>query len=89
MGQPLLLRDQMIRVGAKARLSPAPDCYLWAAVWWHLRSKESRNPSEMLTYARSQLRLARDMAARPDHYRRRPVDVTDWQWSGLAAAGTP
>jgi hypothetical protein len=77
------LRDQMIRVGEKARLSPKPERYLWVAVWWHLHARETANPSECIGYAKGQLHLARDMAARPDHYRVKPADKTDWEWSGL------
>jgi len=82
--RPLLLRDQMMRVGEKARLSPIPERYLWIAVWWHLHSKETANPAECIRSAKGLLRLAKDMAARPDHYRHKPGDKTDWEWSGLA-----
>lgn len=84
--QPQTLQDLMMRAGEKARLLPAPERYLWAAVWWHLHSRETRTPDQCLGYARNQLRLAKDMAARPDHYRRKPSDKTDFQWSQQSAA---
>jgi len=82
--RPLLLRDLMVSVGRKAQCRPVPERYMWIAVWWHLHSRETKTPSECIRYAKSQLRLAKDMAARPDHYRSKPIDRTDWQWSGLA-----
>lgn len=78
------LRDLQGRAAERARNTPPPECYRWRAVWWHLESRESANPSDAIRYARNQLRLAHDMEARPGHYadlRRR--DETDWQWSGL------
>lgn len=62
-----------------------PDGYRWNAVWWRLHARDSRNGAEALLYARNQAALCRDALARPGHYRRKPADLTDWQWSGLAA----
>lgn len=86
MMRPQTLTDLMIRVAEKARMLPPPERYLWIAVWWHMHSRETANPAECLRYARGQLRLAKDMASRPSHYQRKPHDLTDWQWSGLAGA---
>lgn len=80
--QPQPLRDLMIKAGEKSRLLPPPERYLWSAVWWHLHSRETANPDECLRHAKGQLRLAKDMANRPAHYRRKPADKTDWEWSG-------
>lgn len=82
--RPQTLNDLLARIGEKARLLPAPECYLWRAVWWHLFARESAIPSECIGFARKQLRLARDMIERPDHFRRKPIDVTDCQWSYVA-----
>lgn len=78
---PATMWDLMARVGEKARLLPPPDCYLWRAVWWHLHSCESMVPNQAIGYALNQLRLARDMAARPLHYLVKPPWLSDWQWS--------
>lgn len=77
--RPQLLRDLMVRAGQKAQSLPPPERYLWIAVWWHLHAKESRAPDECLTTAQGQLRLARDMRERPEHYRAKPPRKTDWQ----------
>lgn len=75
------LRDLMIRAGEKARTLPPPEKFLWCAVWWHLDSRESANPAEAIGFARNQLRLAKDIAARPQHYAIKPNDRTHYQWS--------
>jgi hypothetical protein len=82
---PQTMRDLQCRAAEKARRLPAPERYVWVAVWWHIEARSSANPSTQLGYARGQMRLAKDMAARPDHYRTKPSDRTDWQWSGLSA----
>ena len=84
--QPQTMTDLQIKAGAKARLLPPPEKYMWEAVWWHLDARNVAYPEQHLSYARSQLRLAKDMADRPQHYRRKPRDLTDWQWSGLPSA---
>lgn len=84
--QPRPLQDLMISVGEKARVCPVPERYTWIAVWWHLYSRETKNPDECLRCAKSQMRLAKDMAARPGHYLSKPIDRTDWEWSDLAGA---
>lgn len=73
----------MIEANRRVRLTTPPEQYIWAAVWWRLHSKESANPKEPLGYARSLVRLAKDMASRPDHYKEKPTCLTNWQWSGL------
>ncbi len=83
--QPQTLTDLMIKAGEKSRSLPPPARYLWIAVWWHLHSRETANPAECLRYARGQFRLAKDMAARPSHYRFKPSDKTDWEWSELGS----
>lgn len=85
MMQPQPLRDLMIRAGEKARLMPVPERYLWVAVWWHMHAKETMMPDECLGYARGQLRLARDMRERPEHFRSKPAGKSDWEWSKVAA----
>lgn len=67
-----------------ARRTAPPESYRWNAVWWHLESKR-RYPTmaEALQYSRNMLNLRRDMLARPEHYRQKPKNLTDWQWSGL------
>lgn len=84
MTRPQLLQSLMARAGERARLLPTPERYLWIAVWWHLHARETKNPSDCLQSADSQLRLFKDMVARPDHYHRRPSGKTDWEWSGLS-----
>lgn len=64
---------------------PAPDRYRAAAEWWRIEAEESANPSAALSYADGQERLADDMERRPGHYRVKPGDKTDWQWSGLTS----
>lgn len=73
-----------MRAGERSHNTPPPERYRWQAVWWHLESRRSANPSESLRYARNQLRLARAMEADPRHFARKPADRTDWQWSGLS-----
>jgi hypothetical protein len=76
----------MMRVAGRARRCPAPERYLWIAVWHHLQARESADPATWLRYAKNQLRLAKDMAARPRHYAVKPSGKTDWQWSELDPA---
>lgn len=58
-----------------------PDRYRAIAEWWRISAEESRVPEEHLLYADNQDRLADDMERRPEHYRRKPIDKTDYQWS--------
>lgn len=81
MREPKTLRDLMATAGLRSRTLPPPERYMWSAVWWHLYSRETANPAECIGYAKNQLRLARDMAARPNHYRIKPSNKTDYQWS--------
>lgn len=71
-----------------AERAPKPERYRWIAKWWRLHARESKNPSKCLQYADNQMALYRDMIARSAHYTDilRPVDMTDWQWSGLCLA---
>lgn len=62
---------------------PAPDCYQAIAEWWRLEAMISKNPALCHWYADNQYRLAIDMEARPDHYKIKPENMTDWQWSAL------
>lgn len=82
--QPQRLQNMMARAGEKARLMPAPERYLWVAVWWRLHARESKNASECRQFANNQLRLFKDMIARPEHYRNQPLGKTDWERSGLS-----
>lgn len=81
--RPQPLRDLMIAVAAKARLAPLPERYMWQGVWWNMHSRETANPRECIQSAKGLLRLAKDMAGRPDYYSQRPASKTDWEWSGL------
>lgn len=86
MNRPRLThKEAMVYVSEMGQKAGVPGCYFWAAKWWRLHSKESKNPSEPLRYSRNQLSLYNDMVSRPDHYksRMRPVGMSDWQWSGL------
>lgn len=74
----------MVHAAEMGRRSAWPENYRWAAVWWRLHARVSRDGSA-LHYSSNQLALYRDALARPEHYRAKPADVTDWQWSGLAA----
>lgn len=85
MARPKLIRAGMIEANRRVRLTIPPEQYIWEAVWWRLHSKESANPKEPLGYARSLVRLAKDMGARPDHYSEKPNNLTDWQWSGIGS----
>lgn len=79
------LIDRMRRASANARRDGVPRCYVWCALWWRLQARLDSNPAECLSFAENQLRLYRDMLARPEHYRRKPGNrVTDWQWMGAA-----
>ena len=60
---------------------PAPERYRAIAIWWRLHAEESLIPSQALEYAENQERLYRDMLARPIHYRIKPNDITDYEWS--------
>jgi hypothetical protein len=60
---------------------PAPDKYRAIARWWRLHAEESANPSECLGYADNQDRLYRDMLDRPNHYKAKPIELSDFQWS--------
>lgn len=83
--RPQRLIDLMMKASDKARSLPPPERYLWIAVWWHLHARESAAPDQCLGYASGQLRLAKDMASRPEHYRKKPAFKTDWEWSDLAS----
>lgn len=82
-------RDLMRLIAAKAHLAPIPERYRLHAAWWHLHSRESKNPSTAIAYARNLLRLERDMTARPQHYRLKPSWKTDWEWAEIAPATGP
>lgn len=61
-----------------------PHCYLWSAVWWRVESQRACPRSTYsLQYSKNQLALYRDMIRRPEHYRRKPTNKTDWLWSEL------
>jgi len=49
---------------------PWPKVYLWSAVWWRVHAKESAIPHECIQTAKTQLRLYKDIMARPKHYER-------------------
>lgn len=67
-----------------ARRARPPHCYLWVSLWWEVESHRGYPSSKAPKgYSVNQLRLFRDMIRNPEHYRRKPADVTDWQWSGL------
>lgn len=86
MPQAMTLHEAMARAAQRGRTAGWPRCYYWAAVWWRLHARESRNPSEPMQYSRNQMALYRDIESRPDHYKKswkRPDGVSDWQWSGL------
>lgn len=80
------LRHAMAYASDMAAKTPKPECYRWNAKWWRLHARESKNPSEPMQYAASQVALYRDMLERPAHYTDilRPAGMTDWQWSGLS-----
>lgn len=79
---PLTIGEAQMHAAEMGRRSPPPECYRWRAVWWHLESKR-RYPSApaSLQYSRNMLGLRRDMIARQEHFRRKPRELTDWQWS--------
>jgi hypothetical protein len=60
---------------------PAPDRYRASARWWRLHAEESANPKECLGFADNQDRLYSDMLERPNHYKTKPIDLSDFQWS--------
>jgi len=79
----------MIKCGERWRAAEAigsPEKYYWYAVWWRLHAKEVHPSARAgcVQASRSQMALFNDIISRPDHYTRRPIDKTDWQWSGLA-----
>jgi hypothetical protein len=80
------LREAMTYAGDMEAKTPKPECYRWAAKWWRLYARESKNSGEPMQYAENQMALYRDMLARPAHYTDtlRPTGITDWQWSGLS-----
>lgn len=84
--QQVTLRLAMTYAGDMAANAPKPERYRWAARWWRLHARESKNPGECLQYAENQMTLYRDILARPAHYTDilRPVDISDWQRSGLS-----
>lgn len=78
--------QQAMRTAAeRGKAEGWPRRYYWAAVWWRLHARESKNSSEVLSYSRNQILLYRDIKLRPEHYRdwKRPHGMSDWQWSGL------
>jgi hypothetical protein len=79
------LREAMIHCGEMWRNSEKPKIYYWHAMWWRLSSKESKNPSEAIGYARNLMTLYKDMQRRPKHYADplRPKWISDWVWSDL------
>lgn len=79
---PVTLSDAQAHAAAMGHRVPPPECYLWRAFWWHMESNRGY-PSSVasLQYGDNLLALRRDMLARPEHYRRKPQDVTDYQWS--------
>jgi hypothetical protein len=60
---------------------PAPDKYRAIARWWRLHAEESATPQECLGYAENQDRLYQDMLERPRHYKAKPAELSDFQWS--------
>lgn len=82
MSVPPTLTEAQMHAAAMARKLPPPERYRWHAIWWHLDSKVHRpSAASSLEYASNLLRLRRDMLARPEHYRRKPDHLTDYQWS--------
>lgn len=73
-------RRKMVALYSRTH-GPAPDKYRAIARWWRLHAEESANPSECLGYAGNQDRLYRDMLERPNHYKTKPADLSDFQWS--------
>lgn len=59
----------------------APDCYRAIAEWWRIEAESSADPRDCYEYARNQDRLADDMEARPNYYRNKPPEKTDFEWS--------
>lgn len=80
---PETLVHRLWRISERIRSSVGPARYFWTAVWWRVSARISAAPAQHLSYASAQLALAKDMAARPDHYRSKPSHRTDWEWSGL------
>lgn len=60
---------------------PAPEKYRAIARWWRLHTEETKAPELCREYADNQDRLYADMLARPRHYRRKPADLSDYEWS--------
>lgn len=79
----LTTRESMAYASVMHQKSGKPDCYYWSAVWWRLKAKESKTPTEQLGYSRNQMALYRDMQQRPAHYTHKPCGLSDWLWSGL------
>ena len=75
--------EQVIDVRALAR----QHCALAAARWLRRRVVRGDAAGEALAHAESMERLARDIAADPGYYERRPDNMSDWQWFQAKAEG--
>lgn len=73
-------RRKMVALYARTH-GPAPDRYRATARWWRLHAEETKTPDQCREHADAQDRLYADMVARPSHYRRKPTNFTDYQWS--------
>lgn len=60
---------------------PSPERYRAIARWWRLHAEESKNSAECRMYADNQDRLYADMLSRASHYKSKPIELSDFQWS--------
>jgi len=69
-----------VRIGEQVDPLTARGAELKARWWWWF-SRYSANPGEQLRFAKSHIRLSRDMAARPHEYEigRREPGQSAWQ----------
>ena len=67
----------MREASRRAHQTGWPECYYWQAVWWRLSAMMSRSSGPAM-HSRNIMQLYRDIKNRPDHYKRKPADVTDY-----------
>lgn len=81
MSTPQTIQEAMAALYPRTHGPECADKYRAIATWWRLDARLSRNPSQSLGYARNQWKIAADMDARPEHHKRKPTDITRWQWT--------
>lgn len=78
-------QQMMRRISNTVRQPGSVHAFLLSARWWYWNSRISKNPIESIAISKNQYRIARHMEADPGYYRRKPADVTHFNWMKRAA----